>query len=57
MMLKATAPLLALACCATLSAADMTLDDLRVGTTVSGPEATLNDMKGKVVYVIYWGTH
>lgn len=56
-MLKATAPLLALACCATLTAADMTLDDLRIGTTVSGREATLNDLKGKVVYVLYWGTH
>lgn len=56
-MLRATAPLLALACCATLTAAEMTLDDLSIGTTVSGREATLNDLKGKVVYVLYWGTH
>jgi len=34
----------------------MTLDDLVVGTTVSGPNLTRAEMKGKVVYVDYWGT-
>jgi len=36
--------------------AAMTLNDLIPGTTVSGPELTLKEMKGKVVYVVFWGT-
>ena len=35
----------------------MTLDDLSVGKTVSGPDLSLSDLKGKVVLVEYWGTH
>jgi hypothetical protein len=42
-------------CCAVASA--MTLDDLSPGKTVDGPALTLKEMKGKVVYVVYWGTH
>jgi len=41
-------------CCAMASA--MTLDDLSPGRTVDGPTLTLKDMKGKVVFVNYWGT-
>lgn len=37
-------------------AAAMTLDDLTVGKTVCGPNTTLAEMKGKIVYVEYWGT-
>ncbi|HYF51015.1 MAG TPA: hypothetical protein VEJ63_16500 [Planctomycetota bacterium] len=39
-----------------LAAQAMTIDDLTVGNTVHGPKSTLNDLKGKVVYVEYWGT-
>ena len=35
----------------------MTLDDLTVGKTVNGPDAKLDELKGKIVYVEYWGTH
>jgi hypothetical protein len=35
----------------------MTLDDLTPGKTVSGPDLTVKEMKGKVVYVVFWGTH
>src|SRR5260370_27811776 len=38
-------------------ASAMTIDDLVVGTTVSGPKLTVAEMKGKVDYVVYWGTH
>ncbi len=35
----------------------MTLTDLTIGKHVSGPNLTQKDLKGKVVYVVYWGTH
>ncbi|MFH0939925.1 MAG: TlpA disulfide reductase family protein [Planctomycetota bacterium] len=35
----------------------MTLNDLTTGKTVHGPNLTLADMKGKVVFVEYWGTN
>ena len=35
----------------------MTLDDLDPGKTISGPNLLTREMKGKVVYVEYWGTH
>jgi hypothetical protein len=38
------------------SALAMTLDDLVPGKTVVGPECSVKDMKGKVVYVELWGT-
>ena len=44
-----------LACCSVASA--MTLDDLSPGKTVHGPNLSLKEMKGKVVFVLYWGTH
>jgi len=50
---KLFAPALAL-CCAAAPA--MTLDDLSPGKTVHGPALTLKEMKGKVVFVYYWGT-
>jgi len=34
----------------------MTLDDLTPGKTVSGPNLSVADMKGKVVLVMFWGT-
>ena len=40
-----------------LPAAAMTLDDLSPGKTVSGPNLTTKEMKGKVTLVMYWGTH
>jgi hypothetical protein len=43
-----------LVCCAVASA--MTLDDLVVGKTVHGPNLTLKEMKGKVVFANFWGT-
>jgi hypothetical protein len=46
---------LLLACCPVASA--MTLDDLSPGKTVHGPNLSLKEMKGKVVFVLYWGTH
>ena len=39
-----------------LNAKEMTLDDLTVGKTVLGPNFSASDLKGKVVYVEYWGT-
>jgi len=39
-----------------LVASGMTLDDLVVGNTVHGPKLSLEDMRGKVVLVEYWGT-
>ena len=53
--MKMLAPALVLAAC--MPAMAMTLDDLTPGTTVSGPNLTVKEMKGKVVYVVYWGTH
>jgi hypothetical protein len=47
----------ALALTASANAASMSLDDLQPGKTVNGPELSVKDMKGKVVFVIYWGTH
>ena len=38
-------------------ASAMTIDDLTIGTTVSGPKLTVPEIKGRVDYVIYWGTH
>ena len=35
----------------------MTLEDLVPGNTVFGPNLSVKDMKGKVVFVEYWGTH
>ena len=37
-------------------ASALTLDDLAPGKTVDGPALTLKEMKGKVVFVNYWGT-
>lgn len=34
----------------------MTIDDLNPGTTVHGPKLPVKEMKGKVTFVIYWGT-
>ena len=34
----------------------MTIDDLQPGKTVSGPELTVDQMHGKVVFIEYWGT-
>jgi hypothetical protein len=39
------------------SASALTLDDLSAGKTVCGPNLSVKDMKGKVVFVNYWGTH
>jgi len=53
--------ILGMACAVALAtsahAASMSLDDLNTGKTVSGPELSVKDMKGKVVFVVYWGTH
>ncbi|MBI3270717.1 MAG: hypothetical protein HYZ53_17070 [Planctomycetes bacterium] len=38
-------------------AGGMALDDLKPGTTVHGAALSLDEMRGKVVYVEYWGTH
>lgn len=35
----------------------MTIKDLQPGKTVSGPSLTVDEMKGKVVIVMYWGTN
>lgn len=35
----------------------MTLDDLTIGKTVSGPNPTKEELKGKIVLIEYWGTH
>lgn len=37
-------------------ASAMTLDDLNPGTTVHGPSLSSADLKGKVVFVEFWGT-
>jgi hypothetical protein len=36
--------------------AAMTLEDLTPGKTLCGPDSSLKDMRGKVVYVEFWGT-
>jgi len=33
----------------------MTIDDLSPGKTITGPNLTLKDMKGKIVLVVFWG--
>lgn len=38
------------------ASAAMTLKDLTVGKTVVGPDLKVEEMKGKVVLVMYWGT-
>lgn len=38
------------------ASAAMTLNDLTPGKTVCGADLTLEEMKGKVVAVVYWGT-
>jgi hypothetical protein len=50
-----TAALLLLAVSSSASA--MTLKDLQPGTYVTGPNLKVDEMKGKVVIVMYWGTH
>lgn len=42
---------------APFTAQGMTLDDLAPGKTVFGTALTVNEMKGKIVFVEYWGTH
>jgi len=54
-MLKSIS-ILALAILA-LPAFAMTIKDLQPGKTVSGPSLTVDEMKGKVVIVMYWGTN
>ena len=39
-----------------LAGKEMSLDDLTVGQTVLGPKLSKSDLKGKVVFVEYWGT-
>jgi hypothetical protein len=38
------------------ASAAMTLKDLNPGKTVVGPDLKVEEMKGKVVLVMYWGT-
>lgn len=52
---RALFPAVLLAYCS--AAAAMTLDDLIPGKTVSGPNLSVKEMKGKVVFVLFWGTH
>lgn len=39
------------------SARAITINDLTLGKTDSGPNHALKDLKGKVVLVVFWGTH
>jgi len=39
------------------SMAAMTTTDITPGKVVSGPPLSAKDLKGKVVLVLYWGTH
>lgn len=55
--MRATLPLLAALLVVPAIASAMTLDDLTVGKTASGPDVTLAELKGKIVFVDYWGTH
>ena len=49
--------MLALACLLVPCLARATsLDDLKLGTPISGPKLTPSDLEGKVVYVEFWGT-
>lgn len=41
----------------TASASAMTISDLNIGKHGSGPNLTPKDLNGKVVFVVYWGTH
>ena len=43
--------------CCVSSMAAMTANDITVGKVVSGPKLDAKDLKGKVVLVLYWGTH
>jgi len=49
--------ILALLATLALPAFAMTLKDLQPGKTISGPKLTVDEMKGKVVIVMYWGTN
>ena len=49
--------LVLVAMCLCLPAWGMTLDDLTIGKHASGPQLSAKDLKGKVVFVVYWGTH
>lgn len=40
-----------------VTASAMTLDDLTEGKTVVGPKLGVEELKGKIVYVEFWGTH
>ena len=55
--MKITSVLVAAICAIPALSFGMTLDDLTTGKTVSGPDVSLKDMKGKIVFVDYWGTH
>lgn len=33
------------------------LNDLIIGKTEAGPNHAMKDLKGKVVLVVFWGTH
>lgn len=39
------------------SARAMTIADVSIGKHESGPNLTPKDLNGKVVYVVFWGTH
>ena len=53
--MRALVPIIILAASGLASA--MTLDDLVPGKTVVGPNLSVAEMKGKVVFVEFWGTH
>jgi hypothetical protein len=48
--------ILALALLMAYPALAMTIDDLSPGKTVHGPALADKELKGKVVYVEFWGT-
>ena len=35
----------------------MTINDVMPGKHIAGPNLSAKDLKGKVVYVVYWGSH
>jgi hypothetical protein len=39
------------------AASGVNLAGLKMGKTVSGPDLTTKDLRGKCVLVVYWGTH
>ena len=39
------------------SAFAMTINDIVPGKHIAGPNLSAKDLKGKVVYVVYWGSH